>query len=227
MAELPGQYARPAHRFQRHAGSPGSGVQVQEAGVADEDRPTYPAGQARKAYLQDYATQVVEAIKALLPADDPTRQVRVVDERFELQVAVRGQDGSPERYPADLAIRHATALAKFLHRPAILKIFKSNLRLPIDPLQDLENQHDAGAIVTAIESILGYLRDENPYLLTYRFGPREAEEMEIGLQELLALARWAASSGFSLVVTPMRRYFSPEIGKEIVQVEQGAFRHWR
>ena len=186
-----------------------------------------PAGQARKAYLQDYATQVVEAIKALLPADDPTRQVRVVDERFELQVAVRGQDGSPESYPADLAIRHATALAKFLHRPAILKIFKSNLRLPIDPLQDLENQHDAGAIVTAIESILGYLRDENPYLLTYRFGPREAEEMEIGLQELLALARWAASSEFSLVVTPMRRYFSPEIGKEIVQVEQGAFRHWR
>jgi 1-acyl-sn-glycerol-3-phosphate acyltransferase len=186
-----------------------------------------PAGQARKAYLQEYATQVVEAIKALLPPDDPARQVRVVDERFELQVAVRGQDGSPESYPVGLAIRHATALAKFLHRPAILKIFKSNLCLPIDPLQNLENQHDAGAIARAVEAIMNYLRNENPYLLTYRFGPREAEEMESGLQELLALARWTAKSGFSLTVTPVRRYFSPEIGKEIVQVEQGAFKQWR
>jgi 1-acyl-sn-glycerol-3-phosphate acyltransferase len=186
-----------------------------------------PAGQARKAYLQEYATQVVAAIKALLPPDDPSHRVRVVDERFELRVAAQGPDGSPESYSDGLAIRHATALAKLLHRPAVLKIFKVNLRLPIDPLQDLQHQHDAGAIVTAVEAILGYLRDENPYLLTYRFGPREAEEMEFGLQELLALARWAAGSGFSLVVTPIRRYFSPERGEEVVQIEQGEFRHWR
>jgi 1-acyl-sn-glycerol-3-phosphate acyltransferase len=186
-----------------------------------------PAGQARKAYLQEYATRVVAAIRDLLPADDPAHQVRAVNERFELQVAVQGQDGSPESYPADLTIRHTTALAKLLHRPAVLKIFKVNLHLPIDPLQRLENRHDAGTIVTAVEAIIGYLKDENPYLLTYRFGPREAEEMEFGLQELLTLARWAAASEFSLVVTPIRRYFSPEIGEEVVQIEQGEFRHWR
>ena len=95
------------------------------------------------------------------------------------------------------------------------------------PLQDLQNRHDPGAIAKAVDAITRYLKDENPYLLTYRFGPREAEEMAAGLQELLALAQWAARAGFSLAVTPIRRYFSPQMGKEIAQIEQGTFKHWR
>ncbi len=185
-----------------------------------------PQGKARKVYLAEYAGQVLDAVSALLPADDPARRVTISDERFGLQVGVLGPDGAPASYPAGLAIRHATALAKLLHQPALLKIFTQNLRLPTRPLQELDSEPDAGVIAGATRSILDYLRDENPYLLTYRFGPQEAEAMQAGLEELLALARWADGSGLALAITPIRRFYSLDQGKEVVQIKQGSFEQW-
>jgi 1-acyl-sn-glycerol-3-phosphate acyltransferase len=184
-----------------------------------------PEGQSRKAYFKAFATHVVEAIKALLPADDPTLQPRIFDERFQLCVAVKASDGSPETYPDDLAIRHPAALAKFLHRPAILKIFTSNLNLPTEPLQNLDCEPDPETIAEAVRAMLNYLYGDNPYLLTYRFGSQEAEAMRLGLEELLALARWASGSGFQLTLAPIRRYTSAD-GEEVVQVRQGTFEEW-
>jgi 1-acyl-sn-glycerol-3-phosphate acyltransferase len=185
-----------------------------------------PRGEARKAYLEAYAAQVMDAVNALCPADDQEHQPEIIDERFELQVAVHEPGGKPASYPAGLDIRHSIALAKFLHRPAILKIFRKNLRLPMGALQDLENVHDAGQIAGAIQSVLDYLEHENPYLLTYRFGPKGAEAMQLGLEELLALARWAAESGLSLTDTPVRRYYAPDQDEEVVQTRQGSFERW-
>jgi 1-acyl-sn-glycerol-3-phosphate acyltransferase len=184
-----------------------------------------PEGQSRKAYFGAFATDVVEAIRALLPADDPARQPQVFDERFQLRVAVKVGDGSFEPVPDHLAIRHATALAKFFHRPAILKIFTTNLNLPTEPLQNLDREHDPETIAEAVRAILNYLREDNPYLLTYRFGPGEAEAMQLGLEELLALIRWASRSGLQLTLAPIRRYTSAD-GEEVVQVKQGTFKEW-
>jgi len=185
-----------------------------------------PRGEARKAYLETYAAQVMDAVNALRPANDRDQQPEIIDEHFELEVAVHGPGGEPASFPADLDIRHRIALAKFLHRPAILKIFRKNLRLSMGALQDLENVHDAGQIADATQPVLDYLEHENPYLLTYRFGPKAAEAMQLGLKELLALARWAAESGLSLTVTPIRRYYAPHQGEEIVQTRQGSFERW-
>jgi 1-acyl-sn-glycerol-3-phosphate acyltransferase len=185
-----------------------------------------PEGESRKAYSEAFATDVVRAIRALLPDEDPTRRPRVIDERFQLRAALHAEDGSPQTYPSDLAIQHATALAKLLHRPAILKIFTSNLNLPTQPLQNLEHEHDPERIAKAVQAILNYLDEDNPYLLTYRFGPQEAEAMRLGLEELLALARWASKSGLRLTLTPIRRYTLPDREGEVVQVKQGTFERW-
>jgi 1-acyl-sn-glycerol-3-phosphate acyltransferase len=184
-----------------------------------------PEEQSRKAYFEAFATDVVEAIRALLPADDPARRPRIVDECFQLHVTVQANDGSPQTYPGDLPIQHAGALAKFLHRPAILKIFTSNLDFPTSPLQNLDRECDPEKIARAVRAILDYLNADNPYLLTYRFGPQEAEAMRLGLEELLALASWASRSGLRLTVTPVRRCTSPD-GVEVVQVKQGKFERW-
>ena len=173
-----------------------------------------------------WQVEMLDAVNALLPADDPARQAGIADERFELRVTVQGADGEPLSYPTDLDIRHTTALAKLLHRPVVLKIFTENLRLPTGALQNLHDEHDAGVIVDAIQSILDYLSDENPYLLTYRFGPQEARAMQAGLEELLALARWAAESGLALTITPVRRFYSLDQGRKVVQIEQGSFERW-
>ena len=173
-------------------------------------------GQPRKVFLEEYAAQVLDAVRTLIPADDREPQAKAFDERFELKVTVQGRDGKPERCPAGLRITHGAALAKLLHSPGVLKIFQNNLRLPVAALQDLENAYDAGTIARAAGAILRYLGEENPYLLAYRFGPRQGEAMEAGIEELLALAQWAAESGLSLGVTPIRRFRSPDQGKEIV-----------
>jgi 1-acyl-sn-glycerol-3-phosphate acyltransferase len=187
---------------------------------------TLSEGKSKKAYLESYARRVIEAVTDLVPADDPARRDHAADERFTLQVEVRGPDGTPATYPDALAPVYGGALAKLLHRPAVLKILRQNLRLPVGPLQDLAQADEVGPIALGIESVLGYLRDENPYFLTYRFGPKEAEAMETGLGELLALARWAAASGCTLRVRPVRHYRSPETGHEILQTEQEAFQGW-
>jgi 1-acyl-sn-glycerol-3-phosphate acyltransferase len=184
-----------------------------------------PEDQPRKAYLQTFAEGTVEAIEALLPPDDLARQPGPLDERFELGVAVTKADGERESYPEDLHIEHAVALAELLHRPGIMKIFTSNLELPTAPLQHLDQEDDPGRLARGTASILDYLRDENPYLLSYRFGPEKAEAMRLGLEELLALARWAAEARLRLELRPVRRYTSAE-GEEVVQVEQGAFQNW-
>jgi 1-acyl-sn-glycerol-3-phosphate acyltransferase len=185
-----------------------------------------PEEQSRKAYLEAFAGDVVEAIKQLLPDDDPTRRPRIFDERFQLRVSVAAADGSPKTYPDDLAIQHATALAKLLHRPAILKIFTSNLNLPTQPLHNLDSEPAPERIAEAVRAILDYLDGDNPYLLTYRFGPQEAEAMRLGLEELLALSDWVSASGLRLALTPIRRYTSLDGEEEIVQVKQGTFQDW-
>ena len=185
-----------------------------------------PKDQPRKAALEAFATHTVEAIKALLPPGDPAHKPPIEDEQFELQIVAQKEDGKQESYPDGLSIRHAVPLAKLLHRPTILKIFTHNLELPTQPLQRLDKERDPEKIVRAVQSILNYLREENPYLLTYRFGPREAAAMHSGLEELLALAEWASASRLRLEITPIRRYTSPEQDEEVVQVKQGSFESW-
>jgi 1-acyl-sn-glycerol-3-phosphate acyltransferase len=185
-----------------------------------------PADRPRKDYLEEYAGGVVSAIRQLLPPDDPARRPRAIDERFALRVAVQTRDGRLADVPDALTIAHAEALAELLHRPAILKIFTSNLNLPTRPLQTLAQAPDAVALAEAARAVLRYLDQENPYLLTYRFGPRRGEAMRRGMEDLLALARWAADADLQLTLTPVRRYVSPTRGEEVVQTEQNSFEDW-
>lgn len=185
-----------------------------------------PEDQSRKAYLQAYAERTVDAIQALLPPEDRAQAPVVKNERFELRVAVWENGGVPTSHPEELSIDHGDALAELLHSAPILKIFTSNLDLPTRPLQHLDQQPRPAEIAKAAASILRYLDEDNPYLLTYRVGPRRAEAMEQGLEGLLDLARWACEAGVSLELTPVRRYTSPQTGEEIVETRQDAFKGW-
>jgi 1-acyl-sn-glycerol-3-phosphate acyltransferase len=180
----------------------------------------------RRACLEQYAVQVMEAVNALVPEEDIEELPKVVDECFELRVELEAPDGAVTEPPAEQQIRHRAALAKFLHSPGILKVFDENLDMDVRALQNVARAERPRQIAQAVVSVLGYLTNENPYFLTYRFGPQTAEEMQLGLEELLALARWADREGRSLHIVPVRRYYSPEQGKEIVQTEQGRFEDW-
>jgi len=184
------------------------------------------AGMARREYLEKYATEVMEAVDALVPAEERRQPSGIDGERFELEVKVRGAGGGWESLAEGVEIEHEAGLARLLHSPGILKVFRKNLRMEVGALQDMASADNPRAIADAAASVLGYLEGENPFFLVYRFGPREAAEMQAGLEELLELAKWAAQSGYSLMVKPIRRYYSVGEGREIVQTRQGRFEDW-
>jgi 1-acyl-sn-glycerol-3-phosphate acyltransferase len=182
-------------------------------------------GIPRKIQFEDYSEFVMVKVRDLLLPDEPSIQDKIKDERFELKQSA--WDGDCQvRIPNDLSINYGEALAKFLHRPAILKIFRSNLNFPIEPLEHINSENDPNAIAESLQYILDYLENENPYLLTYRFGPKTGEEMKLGLNELSALANWGIQKNITIKIIPIRRFYSLEEGKEILQTKQGYFEHW-
>jgi len=183
-------------------------------------------GKSKKESLLEYSNLVLDAITRLLPEDDPTQIVNIRDETFDLQIDIKDRNGENISNPDDLEINHKYELAKFLHNPGILKVFDKNLRYDVQSVQTLDVSHDPKSISRALQQILKYLYDENPFFLVYRFGPKEAEAMTLGLEELLKLADWCAAGDNSLYVTPIRRFYKIDQGYEITQIKQGKFESW-
>lgn len=186
-----------------------------------------PPGQPRKPYYQEYAGRILETIENLIPDLVRKPSNTILNERFDLVVKALGTNGEASLDDSAIPqIDHKTQLAKLLHNPGVMKIFRSNLDLPTEILENLDDVVPPSEIRIGTEAILGYLDRENPYLLTYRFGPKEAEQMRTGLSELKTLAEWAELTDSSLIITPIRRYFLPGQKKEIIQTRQGRFENW-
>lgn len=185
-----------------------------------------PPGRSRKEYLQEYADQVMEAVHQLVPQEGYTTEPEIVDERFQLEITVFGQDGSHQPVPGNLEVRERIPLAKFLHRPAILKIFRVNLEMPVEPLEKLADRPGVADLIPACQSVLDYLREENPYLLTYRFGVQGGLAMQRGLEELLRLLDWCRDQDCQILIQPIRYYHSLKEGRQVRQVRQGQFQSW-
>ena len=185
-----------------------------------------PEDQARKTYLQGYADQVMDEVHQLVPPQDRVSTPAIRDEDFEVEIKILDQEKENVPVPEQVSIQHPRALAKVLHRPAILKIFRVNLNLPVEPLQQLHQHPTPNAMLNGIEAILQYLEDENPYLLTYRFGPREGFAMENGLREMKKLLSWADQNHYQAHITPIRKYTSRKEKRTIIQTKQGTFQDW-
>jgi len=185
-----------------------------------------PPGKSRKDYLQEYADQVMEAVHQLVPQEEYTTEPEIVNERFELEITLWDQDQKQLPIPDEYRIQEALPLAKFLHRPAILKIFRVNLEMPVEPLESLAQKPAVHELRTACRAVLDYLADENPYLLTYRFGVQEGLAMQTGIQELSRLLDYCQENGYRIHIQPTRLYYSLKEEREVQHTEQGSFQSW-
>jgi len=184
-----------------------------------------PVGTAKKNALESYSQQVINAIHQLVPEEE-RRQVTIENERFELEATV-GHNGSGwENPPAELRIDHPSGLSRFLHNGVILKVYQKNLNRDVTALQEIAHTQDPAEIAAAADRVLDYLENENPYLLTYRFGGPEADNMRKGVEELRELARWAEKTDHNLKIVPIRKYYSLIEQREVVQTEQERFENW-
>ncbi len=185
-----------------------------------------PDGMPRKAYFQEYADQVMQTVHQLIPPEDYQAEPEIINEAFEFEVRILDAGGRRVPIPENLAIQESLSLAKFLHRPALLKIFSVNLELPVQPLQTLHDHPNVPALIAAVQAILDYLQNENPYLLSYRFGVQSALAMQSGLCQILDLLQWCQENDYQIEILPTRSYYSLQEGMKIVQTRQGSFRSW-
>nr|MBC8507610.1 1-acyl-sn-glycerol-3-phosphate acyltransferase [Chloroflexota bacterium] len=160
-----------------------------------------PKDVARKTYFETYSEDVLHNIRQLLPEDDPARDIKIQNERFSLAVSVQKPDGQDVNIPNHLVISQGQSLTKFMHRPVVLFIFRFNLQLNICAIEKLHESPTAAEIRKACDHILNALHNTHPYLLTYRFGPKEGETMRHGVEELQKLAHRAEENNVSLRVT--------------------------
>ena len=163
-------------------------------------------GLSRRQALHDAASMVMARVEELIPVQDRLAVPRIAEEHFELIVAVTNAAGEAVVLPAELHLTDDAALAKLLHRPVLLLTLARNVRLPVQPLRQLQRQPSAADLARASEVALNYLEHDNRYFLSYRFGNDEAQAMQRGLAQFQRMAQWAADNGCQLRVQAARHY---------------------
>ena len=97
-----------------------------------------------------------------------------------------------------------------------MDVLLRNLKLPIKPIKRIRRQRDLAPVLEAWESILAYL-EINPGYFTYRFGVEKGVEVKQALLELLELGKWVRASGYSLTVSPIRRFRNANTGARVIE----------
>ncbi len=176
-----------------------------------------PEGIAKKVYFQSHAAEVMDAVYSLASTAEDSHDPEITNERFEIEIQGTDPGGENLPLPGDLELKHEVQLAKLLHSPTVLDIFIIDLELPAQAIQHLEEKPPLPDLIQALESILSYLNEENPYLLTYRFGIPEGLAMQQGLHELLQICKWCLKNDKNIYVSAVRHYYSVLEQQEIVQ----------
>ena len=185
-----------------------------------------PEGMAKKVYFRDHATKVMEEVYKLVPIKDAPSQEDISDESFDFEISLTDSGGNQVDLPPDLSPEHNAELGRFFLLPHILDIFIINLDLPVTPVKNLGSDPPLEELIDAIKSIHNYLVDENPYMLTYRFGVPTGLAMQQGLNELLQILMWSDTNGYQITLRAVRRYFSIADQKEVIQREQETAQPW-
>jgi 1-acyl-sn-glycerol-3-phosphate acyltransferase len=178
-------------------------------------------GTPRKKQLQDAAQRIMDAVYDLIPEEDRQPVEQIIDENFEFLVTVKNGVGVEQPIPNQFKVRHGYYFVKFLHRPTLFNNLRDNLKLPVQTLKEFSRNPNNIEIIDAIQPILDYLENDNPYYFTYRYGQKEGSRMEEGIREVQSLARWVENKGYSMQIVPRRRYWLADSFEEIINDHPG------
>lgn len=168
-----------------------------------------------KANLERAANEILSKINELVPEEDLQQFQRRVNESYQLKVHLR-VNSIEQDIPEDLQVTHGAAYAQFLFNPTMMDVLHRNLHLPIKPLAQVDQFIHPEKIIQAWQTILDYLVI-NPGYFTYRFGVQRGVAVKQALQELVRLGQWVLESGYTLSLTPIRRYRNPKTGALVTE----------
>ena len=141
-------------------------------------------GSVDKDHLLAYSTQVLDAIYGLILQEE--KDLMPLEEHYKLTIET-----------ADEVIQNpgwGPAFAHFLHSPALLDSFTSNLKLPIWALYGKNEFVETTAVKAALSMLEDYLK-VNPAFFTYRFGMEEGNQVTEAIRELKSLLEQTKNAG--------------------------------
>lgn len=180
----------------------------------------------KKDQFQNAAQKIMDTVWQLVPNEDLHDSGKILDETFQFQVSAFSKSKTRVEIPKDLDLTHGSALSKILYRTTLINNLRDNLKLNISPLKNLDKSPSAEAIISSTAAILAYLKDDNPYYFTYRYGQQEGSQMMQSLQEFHNFAVWAEQNNYQIQATPIRSYRLAGNEKEIVETHPTEQAKW-
>lgn len=171
-------------------------------------------GENPKVSLQKAANQIMHQINALIP-EESKQQFHKVNQSFELEVIVM-DDGKTVDLPGEIQVKHGSAYARLMNTPVLLDVLARNLKLPIQPLKDIEGRDELKPFLKALKSVLGYL-ESNPGFFNYRFGMEKGLAVKKAFEELIQLAEWVQASCYLLSLVPVHQYTNSVSGSLVIE----------
>ncbi len=185
-----------------------------------------PPGKAKKVFFKEHAAQIMDIVYKLVPIEEAPHHDEISEESFDLEILIKDNLDNPVELPAALSLNHKADLGKFFLMPHLLDIFLINLGLPVGALKELNTDPPINLLIAGVSSILDYLKTDNPFLLTYRFGVPSGLGMQEGLEELIHILEWSSSGDYQISLRAIRQYFSPIKQKIVIQRNQKSARPW-
>lgn len=181
---------------------------------------------SKKIQFERAAQQIMEAVWELIPNDERMKQESITNEQFDFDARLSDEIGNPIEIPAEYKLTNGASLSKLLYRSTLINNFRDNLNINIAPLKNLDQQPTPQEIIESVGQILNYLKTENPYYFSYRYGQAEGKNFQDGLLQFYNLAHWAKLKNYIIQATPVRRYTDSISGKQVIETHPPDLDKW-
>ncbi|MGV2437483.1 MAG UNVERIFIED_CONTAM: 1-acyl-sn-glycerol-3-phosphate acyltransferase [Anaerolineae bacterium] len=160
---------------------------------------------SRKETLIAHTKRIMDAVYEIIPQSEKDQWHSLAERTLSYRLSYILQMVAPStKPPPRLSMRKRRASSSTAHNCS--DAMHRNLALPVGALVNLHSVGDARSIADALEHVVRYVKVDNPYFLTYRFGNEEGHAMRTALESLQNMARWAQRQGYRLRIKPIRRY---------------------
>jgi hypothetical protein len=172
-------------------------------------------GKSRKEALVEAADEIMSHVEMLIPEAEKRDWGHIQNERFEFTLLIQNEHREVEQ-----TVQHSHGLGRFFHTPVILDVMIRNMKLPVEPLQQIDTWQHPAAIADALSAALSFL-DSHPQFLSYRFGYDEAATMYAGVVELRDMAQAADANGQQICLKPVHHYHDQSRGIDVTEIIPG------
>lgn len=168
----------------------------------------------KKDALQQAAVTIMDAVWALVPADERQRRESHPDnEVFTLVLALFDPHGQAVPIPPELALTDGSWISRFAHRPNLIDSIRDYILTSVQVFKELESRPPAEEIYRAAHAMVEYVEKENPQYFNYRYGYKAGAAFHQSFCQLRDLMYWAMTHRYQVQAEVRYEYTDPQTGR--------------